>query len=139
MVSLEDYLHSSGKYPDRQGNAEVVINATQLLSRVNALLAKLGRTAKVSSGYRTWTSHCATYDAINAKRTAEGKSKLYVPTGSGHLNGKAVDLEDADGTLDAAITDELLAEFDLYREDPAKTSNWTHLDTIVRKSRTFKV
>lgn len=132
-------MTSSGKYPDRQGDGEVIINATQLLARVNALMARLGRSAKASSGFRTWASHCATYDAINAKRVAEGKPKLFVPTGSGHLNGKAIDLEDADGSLDAAITDELLAEFDLYREDPARTPNWVHLDTIIRKNRTFKI
>lgn len=127
MLTLESILTSSGKYPDRAKSSEctgeVITNAGVLLNRVNGLLIRLGRNPKVSSGFRT-----------SAANSAAGGAKK-----SGHMLGKAVDLEDADGSLDAAVTDELLAEFDLYREDPAKTKNWIHLDITPRKNRTFYV
>jgi hypothetical protein len=45
------------------------------------------------------------------------------------MTGKAVDLEDKDGKIDAAITADpsLLDTFDLYREHPYYTLNWVHL------------
>lgn len=127
MLTLEDLLSSSGKYPEREKSpectGEVVINATKLLNHVNGLLVRIDRNPKVSSGFRT-----------SAANSAAGGVKK-----SGHMLGKAVDLEDPDGSLDAAITDELLEEFDLWREDPAKTKGWCHLDITPRKNRTFYV
>lgn len=127
MLTIDDILTSSGKYKERakspECTGEVITNAGVLLNRVNGLLIRLGRTAKVSSGFRT-----------QAANSAAGGAKK-----SGHMLGKAVDLEDNDGTLDELITDGLLTEFDLYREDPAKTKGWCHLDITPRKNRTFYV
>lgn len=127
MLTLEDLLTSSGRYPDRanspERNAQVDYNLEVLLNRVNGLLIRLGRNPKVSSGFRPSASNAL----------AGGAPK------SGHLFGKAVDLVDTDGTLDELITDELLTEFDLWREDPAKTVGWCHLDITPRKNRTFYV
>jgi hypothetical protein len=41
--------------------------------------------------------------------------------------GRAVDVYDPDGHLDAWITDDILEDFGLYREHPDSTSTWCHL------------
>jgi hypothetical protein len=129
MITVEDILTSSGKHRDREQSPECTIevraNAKELCDRVNGLLVRLGRATKVSSGFRT----------IASNKAAGGASK------SNHLTGKAVDLADPDGVLDGLITETLLTEFDLYREDPARTPTWVHLQ-IQRPSsgkRTFHV
>ncbi len=129
MLTEHDALTSSGRYPERElspeCNAEVRNNAKETLSRINALLTRLGITASVSSGFRT----------VAANTAAHGAPK------SNHLTGRAVDLFDPLGKIDKAITDELLSEFDLYREDPARTVGWCHLQTVRPASgnRTFYI
>lgn len=129
MLTLDDLLISSGRYPDRKSSPEctyeVILNAGVLLARVNALLSHLGVTASVTSGFRTKAANAAAGGAPH----------------SAHLLGKAVDLFDPLGGLDKCITDELLAQFDLYREDPARTKGWVHLQTRPTASgnRTFTI
>lgn len=127
MITELDILTSSGSHPDREKSPECTLevraNAKELAGRVNGLLIRLGRSPKVTSGFRT----------VAANKAAGGAPS------SCHLFGKAFDLQDVDGTLENAITDALLEEFDLYREDPARTPGWVHLDTKSRKNRTFKV
>lgn len=48
---------------------------------------------------------------------------------SAHKNAEAVDVYDPNEHLDDWITDELLEEFDLYREHPTSTRSWCHLTT----------
>ncbi len=119
MISLNNWIDSSGKYPERaksfELNAGVIRNAKSLLIRVNALLQRLKiNGAVVSSGFRPSDVNKALPNS--AKRSA-------------HMSGEAIDLEDKDGDLDALITVELLKEFDLYREDSNYTKGWTHLQS----------
>lgn len=129
MITLDDLLTSSGKYPDRAKSPEVTDevrkNGEELLRRVNALLKELGITnATVSSGFRTSDANKAIPNA--AKR-------------SSHMSGEAIDLAGKD-ILAAKITKELLIKHDLYREDTDDTPTWRHLQTRPTKSgnRIFK-
>lgn len=126
MLTLEQYL--MGRDKDAPIDDEMRTNALHLLSRVNELLerfyAETGASKRViSSGYRPAT--------INAKVGGAKKSN--------HMTCKAIDLSDADGKLDAWLTDKILEEFDLYREHPHATKGWTHIQIVSPKSgrRTF--
>jgi hypothetical protein len=129
VLTLEDILTSSGRYPDRAASPEcteeVRRNAQTLCNRVNGLLLHLSRSPRASSGFRTKAANAAAGGAPH----------------SHHLKGEAVDLEDRDGSLEAAITDELLAQFGLYREDPKRTVGWVHIQSVAPASghRTFMV
>ncbi len=122
-----DVLTSGGKYPEREQSDEctsqVRAQAADLAERVSKLLDHIGIYPSISSGFRTKDANAAVGGAKN----------------SAHLSGRAVDLADANGTLETLITDDLLERFNLWREDPARTKGWVHLDTVPRKNRTFKV
>lgn len=127
IISLEDHLSSSGKYPDRMSDPEctdeVKNNAKKLLVQVNQLLNDLGITnCKVSSGFRT--------QAANAAIPTAAKKSL-------HMIGLAIDIEDKDGSLDKLIenNDDLLKKYGLWQELPAKTIGWIHLDIKDRGKR----
>lgn len=112
-----DVLTSHGKYPERERSdecsSEVRIKAADLAERVSRLVDHLGIKPIISSGFRT----------TEANRKAGGSRS------SAHLSGEAVDLEDKDGKIDAAISADpsLLATYDLYREHPDYTIGWCHL------------
>lgn len=48
---------------------------------------------------------------------------------SAHKTGEAVDVYDPDNKIDSWITDAILEKFDLYRESPAHTLTWLHLQS----------
>ena len=114
-----DILTSGNKHPEREQSdectTEVRVNAADLAERVSKLLDHLGRTASISSGFRT----------TSANKAAGGSKK------SAHRTGQAVDLEDPGNTLDDTISRDpsLLDTYDLYREDPTSTPGWVHLTT----------
>ena len=127
MLTANDILTSSGKYPDRAKSPEVtkelLNNIELLLSKVNPFLAELGLTSvKVSSGFRTSAVNAATKGAA-AK--------------SNHMLGLAVDIEDLHGDLDALVgmNDVLLKKYGLWQEDSASTPSWLHLDIKDRGKR----
>lgn len=127
MLTLKDILTSSGKYPDREHHPEVtpevIINATNLLKKVNALISELGiAVPKVSSGFRPSDVNKAIPNA--AKRSL-------------HMVGSAIDLVDPDGKLDALIEsrDDLKKKHGLWQESPAATNGWCHLDQNPRGKR----
>jgi len=127
MLTLNDLLTSSGKYPDRAKSPEltpeVLNNAKILLDKVNKFLEEIGMTnVKVSSGFRPASVNAATPGA--AKK-------------SNHMVCKAVDLEDPDGDLDAIVgmNDVGLKKYGLFQEDPSSTPKWCHLDDAVRSPR----
>ena len=101
---------------------EIEANATELLGRVNDLLAALGLPDKeVRSGWRPQGVNDAT---ANSAKT------------SNHLTGKAVDLADNDRSLTKAILrePEVLAQFNLYMEDARYTPTWVHLQSVPPRS-----
>ena len=120
IIKLDDYLTSSGKYPDRMKSdectKEVKDCAVILLNKVNQLLKKLGITSvSVSSGFRT--------SAANSAAKGSAKKSL-------HMIGKAVDIADPKHELYKKIEaqPELLKEFGLWMEHKDNAPTWCHLD-----------
>ena len=134
VITLQDWITSSGRYPERAKSKEltdeVKANAEELLKRVNAAFKELGITkASVSSGFRP----------SEANSVAGGAKK------SNHMIGMAIDvIDDKNQSLCKKFTKDVLDKFDLYREDSeytkGKNSNWCHLQTRKTKSgkRIFK-
>lgn len=131
MLTVNDILTSSNKYPDRakspEVTPEVLNNIEKLLSKLNPFLEELGLTSvKVSSGFRT--------SAVNsATKGAAAKSN--------HMIGLACDLEDPHGDLDALVgmNDTLLKKYGLWQENPDSTPQWLHLDAHDRGNRSKNV
>jgi hypothetical protein len=131
VLTLNDLLTSSGKYPKRvehvECTEEVIANATVLLEKVNALLTELNITnVKVSSGFRP--------SDVNGAIPNAAKKSL-------HMTGKAIDLDDKDGAIDKAISEkpELLKKHGLWLESPDNTPNWCHLDNGTRTDRPIRI
>lgn len=127
MISLKNYLTANGKYPEREKHPELteelLNNAKNLLSKVNALLAEIGvNNAVVSSGFRPSSVNAAT----------AGSSKR-----SSHMTCQAIDLVDPHGDLDAlvAMNDVLKKKYGIWQEDLKSTPTWAHLDVKPRGSR----
>lgn len=127
LLTLNDLITSSNKYPERAKSKEltqdVLENLKLLLAYVNPFLADLGlKSVKVSSGFRP--------SDVNSNLPNSAKRSL-------HMLGKAVDLEDTDGTLDALIEsrDDLKKRYGLWQESPASTSGWSHIDIGIRSAR----
>ncbi len=104
-------------------------NLEVLLERINNFgfdyFSKSGKNLIVSSGYRPgrYNEEC-------------GGAAC-----STHLVCGAVDLKDADMKLKEFILKypTLLEKYDIFMEDPGKTSTWVHLDIKHRSRRIFKV
>jgi hypothetical protein len=121
MIFIADYL---GKHAnDATLTTEIVNNASELLERVNRLLAEPGCPpfAGINSGWRpAW---------YNAKLATAARKSL-------HMDGKAIDLDDDDGELDewCHSNQAKLAALGLWLEHPAATKGWCHLQSVGPKS-----
>lgn len=131
MLTQQDILTSSGKYPDRATSSEcsqiVKDNVVKLIVQVNMLLEELKiENPIVSSGFRT--------AAANAALTNSAKHSL-------HMEGKAVDIEDKDESLKNLILahPNLLHKYQLWMEDGHSTPGWMHLDCGNRTDRALRV
>ena len=133
MLQLDDWITSSGKYPDRANSEELTTkvkdNAQLLLDSVNDLLVSLGidlSKVRISSGFRP--------SSVNSKIPNAAKRSL-------HMTGLALDLEDLDGEIDKLISEkpELLKTYQLWLEHPDHTKNWSHLDKGTRKDRDIRI
>lgn len=100
-----------------------------LLTRVNALYEALGLPCDLRSGHRVPQK---TQELINSGHRAARGGK--------HETSQAVDVADNEEWADKEISDELLESYGLWREDPADTKSWTHLQNVPPDSgkRTFK-
>lgn len=132
MITLNDYITSSGQYKDRTSSSDltdqVKSNANLLIATVNAFLTELEFKGpiKVSSGFRP----------ASVNTLIKGASK-----GSLHMSGLAIDIVDVSGDLDEAIkkNPELLDKFGLWLEDPGHTPGWSHLDLGTRSDRPIRI
>jgi len=129
MITMEMYITSSGKYPEREKFAtdEVKSNAEDLLNRVNNLLEQLEiANSIVSSGFRP--------TFVNAKIPNAAKS-------SGHIIGKSIDILDPAGKLKELVAahPEKLRTLQLFLEDPKSTNGWMHLDSVTRPDRPSRI
>ncbi len=116
-VTAEQILSSDSSHSDRQAVAPqfVVDNATDLAAKLTLLMSHYGNRPTIHSGYRTPA----------ANKAAGGAPK------SSHITGQAVDFRDPlriFSTWCLAHLD-LLAECELWMEDPASTPTWTHLQS----------
>lgn len=133
MITLEEYFGRWINDPD--ATPERKANARYLLDKVNSLLG------------RAFVSGVVLPDNPNTECLVGGEKfggfrPQSCPQGaphSAHKDGQAVDIFDPKNELDNWITDEILEEFDLYREHPDSTKSWCHLTYRAPKSghRTF--
>lgn len=133
MITIEEY---AGKWIDHKDfTSERRENAKSLLEQVNPLLEKaLSEDVEVKTNPVTGSLVSGTqYGGFRPQSCPIGASK------SCHKTGEAIDIYDPQGKLDDWLTDEILTEYNLYRESPAYTKGWCHLSTRSPKSgrRTF--
>lgn len=139
MIGVEQYLgqHAASAAPGELTD-EIRANAKTLTERVNpllmAFLKETGFSRVLRSGWRP-AGFNASFTHLDANRQPVRGGAPH----SRHMTGEGVDVADNDGKLDAWLTDEKLAEFDLYREHPDATPSWCHLQTCPPGSghRTF--
>lgn len=127
MITLKDFLTASGKYPERENHKEVTetvkSNSIALLWKINAFLTELGiDLVIISSGFRP--------SEVNNKTANAAKRSL-------HMEGRAIDIADPDGSLDALVDsrDDLKKKYGIWQESPKSTNGWCHLDDKDRGKR----
>ena len=116
MLTVDDVLTSSGKYPERAKLAtrEIRFNAQALVEKINKVITSYENghskteNIELSSGFRPPLVNAATPGASET---------------SWHMTGHAVDIEDPAGNLAlfCSLETSLLEHFGLYLEDP----RWT--------------
>ena len=136
IITLEEYLTSSGAYPERAKSPELteefLTNARKLLVNVNPFLYELGIfKVKVSSGFRP--------SYVNERVKNAAKRSL-------HMQCLAVDiLDDANQTIatTCAANPDLMRKYNLFLESPAhtkgKNTNWIHLQYNSLKDRPSRI
>jgi hypothetical protein len=120
MISMEDYwMGRDKKYPGDM-TQQIRDNVNILLPRVNLLLSIMKKETTVNSGWRPLT--------VN-KQVGGSKS-------SNHITGRAIDLNDDDGSIDEWCMNNLkeLEKVGLWLEHPSKTPRWCHLQSVSPKS-----
>lgn len=134
MITAQQYfgpwLFNPDATPDR------MINATDLLDKVNALMEELelmGVKFPINPATDSQVSG-QTYGGFRPQSCPQGAPD------SSHKQGQGVDIYDPKNEIDSAITDQLLIAHDLYREAPMDTVGWCHLTTRSPRSgnRTFR-
>ncbi|MBP8282586.1 MAG: hypothetical protein KAX46_01510 [Chromatiaceae bacterium] len=134
MITLSDYFAT---YAGHGGiTAEHRANAEVLLVKVNGLLTEL-----VAIGAAKLDINPKTGSLISGSKNG-GWRPRDCPEGadnSSHKEARGVDVYDADGDIDKALTDARLAKHGLYREHPSQTRFWCHLTDRAPRSgkRTF--
>lgn len=126
MLTLKQYTMGRDKLYPEEWTLEIQANAEDLILRVNNLLKVIwSGEVVVTSGWRPL--------AINRKAGGAKRSL--------HMQGKAIDLKDNDGSLAAAILKkpELLLDFGLWLENPESTKGWVHLDRGQRSERLVRI
>ena len=100
-------------------------NLTELARRITLLEELMERTFTVNSGFRTYMDQMR----INVRCPK-----------SAHTEGKAVDLDDKDGSIyDFLINNpDMLIKLDFYVEQKTFTPKWIHLQTRPTSVRFFK-
>jgi hypothetical protein len=129
MITVADYVgpHIGSKdwTPVRAQSAAI------LLSRVNSLIDHLKeKGVKFPTNPKTSTLVSgSTFGGFRPQSCPQGAPN------SSHKEGQGVDLYDPGNAIDTALTDAILASFDLYREHPSATNSWVHLTTRAPGSR----
>lgn len=128
MILADDYFRDSidnyGYTPTQDDHDR----CDDLLTRVNAMYEFLGMSCDQRSGHRTR----AKTDSLIARG-------LHAVHNDAHEQSMGVDVADDDDQADTMITDALLEQYGLFREDPGYTHTWVHLQSYPPHSghRTF--
>lgn len=127
MISMKEILKNTNieSLPN-----EIQENLIDLLSKLNLLRTKYGKSLKITSGFRTKEDHIKVY-------IQKGITDLKkIPMGSKHLSGLAVDFSDPNRELQKWILENIpfVEEIGLWFEDFQDTPNWTHVQTVPPKS-----
>lgn len=131
MITLEQY------FIGREHSNEQTASAVELLASVNQLLAHYALEEGIELPINPHTG------TLISGVTEGGFRLPDCPQGalhSSHKEAKAVDVYDPNDDLDTYLNDEILAQYNLYREAPSSTISWTHLSTRKPPSgrRTFE-
>lgn len=121
MITLEELFGPWAEHPD--ATEERKANARALLASVNNLLdeaANDGIIVLVNPATGSQVSG-QTLGGFRPQSCTIGSPK------SAHKQGRAVDVFDPKGKLDAWLDDGKLEAFGLYREAPQATKGWCHL------------
>ncbi len=130
ILTVYDWLTSSGRYPWRANHKEVtpelLDKAADYIAKLNAVIRDLHiKSPKFSSGFRPSEVNKKT---ANASKTSHHMGK--------DPRGVAGDLEDFDGKIDFEflMNIEVLEKHGLYLEDPKHTEGWCHTQNVPPKS-----
>ena len=131
MITLAQYFGPHATCADR--TPQVDANATQLIGRVNPLLAEMQLRDAVVCPVNPATGSLVsgqTYGGFRPQACTQGAAN------SAHKQGQAVDLYDFHGHIDAWImrNPDALVRHDLYIEHPDATPGWCHVGTRAPKS-----
>jgi hypothetical protein len=132
MITTDQYFRWPGHEPVLKPHEPHHMDAAiVLLASVNHLLSQLNWSYPVDPD-----TGCSISGAKGGR--GDGGFRLATATTgapmSCHKKGHAVDVYDPENTLDALLSDELLEDYQLYREIPDATLGWVHLQDLPPKS-----
>lgn len=137
IITTREYFGAKIDHPDAAGKFDAAVD---LLEQVNKLLL-----AAHLAGYYPYPIDPDTGTQLSGSRNGAGDGGFRLSTAttgaakSAHKLACAIDIYDPNGTLDAWLTDKILAFYGLYREHPDATPGWCHLQSLPPRSgkRTF--
>lgn len=134
MITLDQYFSKKIDHPEV--TLSLRTKAKDLLRKVNSLLVWLDLPEAIDPDTGSQISGSAGGSGDGGFRLSTSRTGV---AGSPHRAACAVDVYDPGERLDAAINDDLLRRFELYREAPKATFGWAHLQTTAPRSkrRTF--
>jgi hypothetical protein len=131
VLTVNDWLTSSGKYPWRAKHKEVtpelIERAMDYVTRLNAACKELYiKEPKFSSGFRP--------AEVNKKLVDD--PKVHASKKSQHMTGTAGDLADPEGKIDHEflMNQHILEKHGLYLEHPKHTEGWAHTQSVAPRS-----
>lgn len=134
-ITLAEYF--GWKITHADATPERIANATVMLAKVNALLLEAQEVGKIRMMV-DFDTKCL----ISGSPSGQGdggfrlQSSVTGALKSAHRQGFAIDIYDPAEVLDNWIGRNLLIKHGLWRESPAHTKNWCHLQSIAPKSGT---
>jgi hypothetical protein len=123
MILADEYFQDSIVNYGFTPHAVDYERCDDLLTRVNALFEEIGLPCELRSGHR-----------MREKSLALIAAGYRAAVGGNHEKSLAVDVADNDGMGDHLIDDAILEQYGLWREDPAHTKSWVHLQSVPPKS-----
>lgn len=125
MITLDDYWMGRDKLYPLDMTETIRANAQRTVEVANRILTlfkaetKDTEQRKVTSGWRPPRVNAAIPNAA---------------TKSLHMTGEAIDIADPDGMLDEWLDEAECREFKVYKEHPASTKGWCHIQIKPPKS-----